>query len=414
MTRRGRGWDIIVYGATGFTGALVAEYLCKNYGVNETIRWAIAGRSLAKLERVREELSARHPEAAQLTLLEADSADPISLERLAECAEVICTTVGQYLLYGAPLVAACVKHQTDYCDLTGETPFIRQMIDAHHDRALRDGVKIVHACGYDSIPSDLGVLLAQRAFRARYGRWASEVRAVIGATRGGFSGGTIASMIGVLDQARDTKQRRVIGNPYGLNPKDGVRGLDGSDLGRALFDEEAGRWLAPFVMAAINTRVVRRSHALRGYPYGQSFRYQEAMGFKQGFKGMISAQVTALGLGTLVMLLMLRPTRALLQKTILPRPGQGPDREARTRGYFTTRLLAIDGADLCWVRVGDSLDPGYGSTSKMLAETAVMLACHRDALPASSGVLTPAVALGEPLIERLSEAGMIWEVEDAH
>ena len=413
MTRRARDWDIIIYGATGFTGALVAEYLCETYGVERSVRWAIAGRNLTKLERVRSELAERNPDAAQLTLLEADSADEASLERLAQSAEVICSTVGPYLRYGAPLVAACVKHQTDYCDLTGETPFIRQMIDAHHERAAEEGTKIVHACGYDSIPSDLGVLLAQQAFKERFGRWATEVRATVGATKGGFSGGTIASMIGVLEQARDPQLRRVLGNPYGLNPKDGVRGLDGSDLSRAVFDEEVGRWLAPFVMAAINTRVVRRSHALLGYPYGQEFRYQEAMGFKRGFKGGLSARVTALSLGALVVMLLLKPTRALLLKTLLPQPGQGPDREAREQGYFTTHFLAMDGEDRCKARVGDSFDPGYGSTSRMLAETAMMLACHRDELPETSGVLTPAVALGAPLIERLREVGMTWEVEPA-
>ena len=411
MTRRDRTWDIIVFGATGFTGALVAEYLCQTYGVDQEVRWAIAGRNIQKLERVRAELSVRHPDAASLTLLEADSMQRASLDKLAQSAEVICSTVGPYVRYGAELVAACVQHQTDYCDLTGESPFIRQMIDAHHDQASAEGTKIVHACGYDSIPSDLGVLLAQQAFHTQFGKLASEVHAVIGATKGGFSGGTIASMIGVLDQARDPKQRRVIGNPYALNPKDGVRGLDESDLRRAQFDPTLQRWVAPFVMAAINTRVVRRSHALQDYPYGESFRYSESLGFRRGAKGMLQAKTSAFGLGVLVMLLMMKPTRTLLQRTLLPRPGQGPDREARQRGYFKTRLLAVDGEDRCWVTVGDSLDPGYGSTSKMLAESAVMLARHRDRLPQTSGILTPAVALGAPLIDQLRSAGMTWQVE---
>lgn len=411
MTRRDREWDIIIFGATGFTGALVAEYLCASHGVDQALRWAMAGRNLKKLERVRGELSDRYPDAAQLTLIEANSEDPASLDRLAESAEVVCSTVGPYLRFGAPLVAACVRHQTDYCDLTGEVPFIRQMIDAHHERAESEGTKIVHACGYDSIPSDLGVLLAQHAFHERFGRWASEVRGVVGATKGGMSGGTIASMIGVIDQARDPQQRRVIGNPYSLNPKDGVRGADGSDLRRAVFDRELNRWVAPFVMAGINTRVVRRSHALLDYPYGASFKYSEVLGFKRGFRGGMKARVGTTLLGALMMMIMVRPTRALLQKTLLPKPGQGPDREARERGYFKTRFLAFDESDRCWVTVGDSLDPGYGSTAKMLAESAVMLARHRASLPSTAGVLTPAVALGVPLIDRLREAGMIWRVE---
>ena len=410
MTRRGRIWDVVVFGATGFTGSLVAEYLCKNYGVNQAVRWAIAGRSLQKLQRLRDQLSAMYPEASSLKLIEAESHQPDSLDRLAQDAEVICSTVGPYMRYGKDLVASCVQHQTDYCDLTGEVLFIRQMIDAHHDQAYSDGTKIVHACGYDSIPSDLGVLLAQQAFQDQFGRTASEVRTFIGPTKGGVSGGTIASMIGMLDQAKNKNHRRVMGNPYALNPKDGVRGLDGSDLRRALFDEEVQKWLAPFIMATINTRIVRRSHSLLGYRYGPSFRYSEVIGFNKGFKGMIQAQTASFGLGLAVVLMMFRPTRALLFRTIIPKPGQGPSRATREHGYFKTRLLARDGDDQCWVSVGDTLDPGYGSTSKMLAESAVMLACHRDLLPETAGVLTPAVALGSPLIEQLRKAGMTWQI----
>jgi len=411
MSRRGRTWDIIIFGATGFTGALIAEYLCDTYGVNQEVRWAVSGRNHQKLLQLRERLTQNYPDAASLSLLEADATQPDSLDRLAESAEVICSTVGPYLRYGAELVAACVRHQTDYCDLSGEVPFIRQMIDAHHEQAQSDGTRIIHACGYDSIPSDLGVLLVQRAFQSQFGRSATEVRTLIGPTRGGFSGGTLASMIGVLEQVKDPKQRRIVGNPYALNPRDGVRGQDGSDLRHAQFDDQSQKWIAPFVMSAINTRVVRRSHALLGYPYGRDFRYTEAVGFRSGLKGMCQAKVTALGLTIMVGLMMFRPTRGLLNRTLLPQPGEGPDRRAREQGYFMMRLLASDGDDQCRASVGDSLDPGYGSTAKMLAESAVILATQRDSLPQTSGVLTPAVGLGLPLIERLRDVGMTWRVD---
>ena len=394
MSRRDRDFDIIIFGATGFTGRLVAEYMCRNYGIDQQFRWTIAGRNRDKLAALRAKLVELDPKAISLPLVVADSFDEAALTELAGRCEVVCTTVGPYAQYGAELVRACVAMQTDYCDLCGESTFIREMIDAHHESAKATGTRIVHACGYDSIPSDLGVLYAQQAFHHHFGRCASEIRFFTGKTSGGISGGTIASMAGLLERASDPAVRRILGNPYALNPKDGVRGLDGQDQRTLRFDSRAARWTAPFMMAGVNTRVVRRSHSILGYPYGHHFRYSEVMGFKKGLRGWWQATRVTGFLAFFVTMMLWGPTRQLLRQTLLPAPGQGPDQQKRENGYFRVHLMALDAQDECWVTVGDDLDPGYSSTAKMLAESAIGLVCQHSQLEGRGGVLTPATALG--------------------
>lgn len=414
MSQKSRELDVVVWGATGFTGELVAGYLLDHYG-DGALRIALAGRSRARLEALRARLATRHPGAAALPLLLGDSFDAASLDALASQARVVCSTVGPYAKYGAKLVAACVHRGTDYCDLTGETPFIRRMIDAHHEAARQSGARIVHCCGYDSIPSDLGTLMLEDTMRERHGSVCSRVQLFAGESKGGMSGGTIASMLNIIDEARrDHEVRRILGDPYALNPEGERHGPDGRDSMRVRFDRDLEMWVGPFVMAAINTRIVRRSNALLGYPWGRDFRYSEEMSFGRGAKGLAAATAVAGGVAALVVAASVRPTRALLERA-LPSPGEGPDRAAREAGYFVTRLVGT-GEDASGrrvqlrARVEGRSDPGYGETTKMLGESAACLALDGARLASRGGILTPASAMGMRLVERLRAAGMLFEV----
>jgi short subunit dehydrogenase-like uncharacterized protein len=409
-----RAHDIVLFGATGFTGKLVAEELMKT---REPLRWAIAGRDARKLEAVRHELAAIGARARELPILVADSHDRPSLDVIARQARVVCTTVGPYAQHGSDLVAACAAAGTHYCDLTGEAPWIRRMIDAHHQTAVENGARIVHCCGFDSIPSDLGCLVLQREMRARHGAPCEAITLHVKAARGGASGGTIASMLGIIDEARrDPSVRRLLLDPYGLNPEGERSGPDRRDKMAVELDRERGRVLAPFVMAAINTRIVRRSNAVLGWPYGRDFRYREVMSFPLSPRGWLMASATAAGVIGLAAGASLGPTRQLLQR-MLPKPGEGPSREQRERGYFRIELVGerrdADGrGQIATARVGADRDPGYGFTAVMLAQSALCLALderHEDTLP--GGVLTPASAMGMRLVERLRAAGMTIEAD---
>lgn len=419
MTRqrdRSRRHDVVLFGATGFTGALVAEYLVER--LPETgLRLALAGRSSAKLETVRDHLAQRFPAAADLALVLADSHDRPSLDAIAADTEVVCTTVGPYAIHGHELVAACVEAGTDYCDLTGEVQFIRAMIDRHHADARSTGARIVHCCGFDSIPSDLGTLTLQEAALDRYGNPADRIVFVLGPNRGSFSGGTVASLMNVIEEAKTSRDtRRIVGDPYALNPDGERHGPDGRDLAGARFDDELGRWTGPFVMASINTRIVRRSNALADWRYGRDFRYAEVTGFPKGIKGRFAASALAGGLGAFVAALSWKPTRSLLSSTLLPSPGEGPDREARESGFFNISLhgsgTGASGDDFkLTAKVKGHKDPGYGETAKMFGESALCLALDGAELASDGGILTPATAMGMTLVDRLRRAGMVFEVE---
>ncbi len=405
-----REFDVIVFGATGFTGALVAEYLLDRYGCGPELQWAIAGRNAAKLDALKARLGSR---ADALQVIVADSADAAALASLAARTRVVLTTVGPYALYGSALVAACVEAGTGYCDLAGEVQWIRRMIDTHHERAQQTGARIVHCCGFDSIPMDIGVHFLQQEARRRHGHYCSEIAMFVKATKGAASGGTLASMINVVEEAqRERGVARVLTDPYALNPAGEREGPDGRDQQGVIRDPDAGCWTAPFVMAGVNTRVVRRSHALAGYPYGRDFRYREAVMTGAGAGGWIRGTLLALGLGGLLLGISWRPTRRLLQRFVLPKPGEGPDRAAREAGFFNlVQVGTLPGGTVVRGRITGDRDPGYGSTSKMLAESAVCLA--RDELAAGGGVLTPAAAMGDALLQRLRErAGLTFEVPD--
>jgi short subunit dehydrogenase-like uncharacterized protein len=404
-----REFDVIVWGATGFTGRLVAEHLLRRHGVAGEVRWAIAGRDQHKLTDVRRNLGAA---ADRLPLVVADAQDAASLEAMAARTRVVCTTVGPYALHGSKLVAACVDHGTHYCDLTGEVQWMRRMIDAHHRQAEASGARIVHTCGFDSIPSDLGVLFLQQEMQRRYGVPASSVKFRTREVRGGFSGGTVASMLNMLDEAeRDPSIRPILDDPYGLNPAEERRGLDAPERSLPEYDPDFAGWVTPFLMAAINTKVVRRSNALMGYPYGREFRYEEGMLVPYGAWGFPLAAGISAGSAAFSAVAGIGPARRGLAR-LLPQPGQGPSAQVRETGYYVIELLGrhpTDASVSLRVRIHGDRDPGYGSTSKMLGEAAVCLA--KDDLDGPGGVLTPASAMGSALLERLPlHAGVTFAV----
>lgn len=405
-----REFDIVVWGATGFTGALVVEYLLKQYGLNGQIRWAIAGRDLPKLQQLKTRLG---ESANDLKTIVADSFDDDSLGHITRNTRAVLTTVGPYAKYGSPLVAACVRDGTHYCDLAGEVQWIRKMVDEHHEQATITGAKIVNCCGFDSVPMDIGVWFLQEAVSSKYGKYCSSVTTLVRAIKGTASGGTIASMLNLIEESRtDREIARIVTHPYCLNPVDERSGPDQRDQRDVRLDESTGYWTAPFVMAGINTRVVRRSHALQGFPFSRDFRYHEAVITGKGTRGRIKAASITFGLGMFMLAASFKFTRKLMQRFILPAPGEGPDRAAREAGYFN--LIQIgrlpDGTFVRSVVKGDR-DPGYGSTSKMIAECAVCLA--RDDLSPSGGVLTPATAMARQLHKRLEEnAGVTFTLGD--
>jgi len=410
MNAASREFDVIVVGATGFTGALVAEYLCDRYGVDRSLRWAAAGRSEQKLSALRETLG---PAASALPLIVADTLDARAMGELARRTRVVLTTVGPYARYGSEVVAACAESGTHYCDLAGEVQWIRRMIDANDATARKSGARIVHCCGFDSIPMDIGAWFLQREARQRYGACCHAIVLLVRAMKGGASGGTMASMMNLMREARaDREVARVLARPYSLNPEGEQRGPDRGDQRGIRFDADTRSWTAPFIMASVNTRVVRRSHALLGYPWGEDFRYHEAIRTGRGLGGWFRAATITAGLAGLVGLASFGWSRSLMERFVLPKPGTGPDREARQNGFFkleqTGRLA--DGRRIMSRITGDR-DPGYGSTSKMLAESAVCLAL--DDLDSGGGVLTPAAAMAAPLLERLTEnAGLTFEIRD--
>lgn len=406
-----REYDIVLMGATGFTGRLVAEYLLGRHGVGGQVRWALAGRSREKLDKIRVELGEA---AAGLPLIVADSHDRASLDAMVQRTRVVCTTVGPYALHGSELVAACAGHGTDYCDLAGEVPWMRRMLDAHADAAEESGARIVHCCGFDSIPSDLGVWFLQREAMERFGQPLRRVRMRVKAAKGGLSGGTYASMLNIVEEARrDREVARVLRNPYALCPPGAREGERQPYVSSASYDPAFELWTAPFVMAAINTRVVMKSNALSGFSYGRDFRYDEAVMTGRGFSGRLKATTLSLGMGAFALGAGLGPTRALLKKMVLPKPGEGPSREAREAGFFKIVMDGRNDNDAASLRVAVSgdRDPGYGSTSKMLGETALALALDLPPDARAGGIWTPSTALGERLLDRLvGHAGLSFEV----
>jgi len=414
MADQEREYDVILWGASGFTGKLTAEYLLQHYGVGGELRWALGGRNEQKLQDVRTRLSEADASASELPLVVGDSDDGAFLDAMVQRATVVCTTVGPYAKYGAKLVGACAARGTHYCDLTGEAHFMRRMIDAHQQAARDSGARIVFTCGFDSIPSDLGTLFVQDEMRRRHGVAAASVRYRVVGMRGGASGGTIASAMNMMEEAAtDPSVLEVMDAPYSLNPADQQQGPDQAERNTGWYDEAFGQWVMPFVMGVINTKVVRRSNALLDYAWGKEFRYDEGVLSGDGpggwLKSAAASSAAIVGRGAMGA----GPIRRLIASRV-PQPGTGPSKRAREAGYFTVELWAEhpeDADKALRARVTGDRDPGYGSTSKMLAESAVCLA--KDAVSVGGGMWTPASAMGSMLIERLQQrAGLTFELLD--
>jgi short subunit dehydrogenase-like uncharacterized protein len=401
-------FDLIVFGATGFTGRLVAEYLQATYGADEALRWALAGRSLDKLARVRQQIGG----AGDLPLLQADAADPVSLAALVAQARAVITTVGPYQHHGQPLLQACADAGTDYLDLCGEPAWMAQMIDRHEAAARASGARIVFSCGFDSIPFDLGVLHLQSEAQQRFGAPLVRVRGRVRVMKGGFSGGTMASALATMEAtSRDPALARLMADPFALTP--GFRGPPQPDGEAAAFDAAAKSWTGPFVMAAINTKNVHRTHALRGHPWGRDFSYDERQLTGDGPAGHWRAQALAGQARLQNLALGLAPARALL-KRVLPQPGQGPSRSERDAGRYEVQFSGetAAGQTLAAVVRGDR-DPGYGSTCKLISESALCLLQQVDHGMAGGGIWTPGAAMGLVLVRRLQQrAGLGFAVEE--
>jgi short subunit dehydrogenase-like uncharacterized protein len=401
--------DIILWGATSFVGQLVAAYLWPRYGATGEVSFALGGRSKSKLKSLHRDLKADD----RLPLVVGNAADAGFLDALTKKAKVVLSTVGPYAKYGSSLVAACARNGTDYCDLAGETQWMHRMIDAHQKDAEASGARIVHACGFDSIPSDLGVLFLQNEAQKRFNHPMNRVKFRVKSMRGSASGGTIASILNFVDEvSRDPGVAKIAKNPYALAPPGMRTGIRQPNVNTLEYDADAKSWVGPFVMAAVNTRVVHRSNALLGHIWGKDFKYDEAMIMGPGLMGAIRAVSLAGGLGAFLVGAVLPPTRFLMNKTFLPQPGQGPSRQQRESGFYNIHLIGSDTAgNRLRVIVRGDRDPGYGSTAKMLGESAICLLKDTPRRRIKGGFWTPATAMGQKLIDRLiANAGLTFDV----
>ena len=393
MSKAEREFDIVVYGATGYTGRLVAEHFVREYGGKPGApKWAMAGRSLDKLAEVRDAIGA--PKDTPLVV--AHASDPGTLDAMCHRTRVVLTTVGPYQLYGSELVAACARTGTDYADLCGEPGWMREMIDAHHEQAKASGARIAFSSGFDSIPFDLGVLMLQAEAVKRFGKPAPRVRGRVRDMKGTFSGGTAASLTATMKAvAKNPKLVALLSSPFALTP-----GFEGADQPAGLvphYEDDLGRWAAPFIMATINTKNVHRTNFLRGHPWGEDFRYDEMMLTSPGEAGKAAAEA--------VVGLLKNPFGAKP-----PAPGEGPTPEERENGHYDVLFVGeMPSGEKLRYAVKGRYDPGYGSTSRMLAETGMALLAN----DADGGIGTPGSILGEALVERLREhAEITFAVED--
>lgn len=385
-------FDVVVYGASGFTGRLVAEYLQQQYGNNGEVRWAMAGRNQSKLEAVRDEMGL--PKDTPLVV--ADSNDEKSMQAMVDSTKAILTTVGPYQLYGSQLVGLCANSGTDYVDLCGESVWMRHMIDAHEDAAKKSGARIVFSCGFDSIPSDLGIYRLQQLAKEKTGHPCKHVSGRVRGLKGTFSGGTAASIQASMAAAKgDPEILKLAINPYALVP--GFKGVEQPNGDKVYYSEELKSWVAPFIMAAINTRNIHRTNALLDHAYGEDFTYDEMMLTGDGEQGEAIANRVA--------------NDRSIAGPEAPKPGEGPSKEERESGFYDIMYTGeTDNGDKMVLSVKGDRDPGYGSTCKMIAESAICLV--KDATDTPGGIWTTAPAMGDKLIARLEKnAGLSFAVE---
>jgi short subunit dehydrogenase-like uncharacterized protein len=402
--------DLVAFGATSFVGKILCRYLLDEFGAQGEMKWAAAGRSKAKLEELRTSFGAR---AGTVPLVVADAADEASLRELCASTRVVASTVGPYALYGEPLVKACAESGTDYCDLSGEVQWIGRMVQRYEAAARKSGARIVHCCGFDSIPSDMGVHFLQRQAVKRFSAPCTRVKMRVKAMRGGFSGGTVASLMNVVKEAAaDSALRKELADPYSLCPAGSAPRMRQPDVRSAQFDVDFGAWAAPFVMSAINTRIVHRTNALSKQAYGADFTYDEAMLVARGLKGRFAATAMAAGLAGFMLAGAIGPVRAALERFVLPKPGEGPSPEAQRKGFFDLRFVGTTaGGRQIRTKVTGDRDPGYGSTGKMLGQAAACLAFDVDKAATLGGFWTPATIFGDRLIQRLTaHSGLTFEL----
>lgn len=402
-------FDIVVFGATSFVGQILSQYMVDQFAVGE-LSWAMAGRSESKLQEVKATLGEK---GADIPLLVADAANYEEVKSLCEQAKVIISTVGPYALYGEPMIKACCETGTDYCDLTGEAHWIKRMVGPYEAQAKASGARIVNSCGFDSIPSDLGVYFLQQQAQKQFGSHCNDIKMRVKKLKGGASGGTIASVVNLTKEAsKDPILRKELSNPYSICPADHSFAVRQKNI-VVEFDEENKSWIAPFIMAGINTRIVHRSNALMGNAYGEDFLYEEATLVGDSDKAKRTAKKAAFGMKAFMLGAAIAPTRWVLEKFILPKPGEGPTPEQQLKGGFDLRFTGTtEKGDSIKVKVTGDRDPGYGSTAKMLGQAAACLAFDIDE-NAPGGFWTPASLLAEPLIERLrKDAGLTFDVID--
>nr|WP_299036956.1 saccharopine dehydrogenase NADP-binding domain-containing protein [uncultured Psychrobacter sp.] len=407
-----RPYAVVLYGATSFVGQITAKYLSQFLVDSNDIEWAIAGRDEEKLKKLQSEISDLGS-AKKVDIIIANSNDEASLDEMTKQAKVVISTVGPYLKYGEPLIKSCANNGTDYVDLTGEAIFIKDMMDKYQDTASQSGARIVNSCGFDSIPSDLGVYFTQQQAEKQFDEVCEKIHMRVKAAKGGLSGGTVASMATIFEEVgKDKSRRKQVANPYLLNDDADAPNVRQKNVSKPEYDSEHGRWLAPFVMASINTRIVHRTNQLTDYEYGREFKYDEAMWMKDGVKGQLTSYALSAGLFGFATTMMFKPSRELLSKHVLPKSGSGPSKSEQENGYFDIRFFGYTASnDSISTKVTGDRDPGYGSTSRMLAQSALCLAqdiSHKDV---KGGFWTPASAMGDKLIARLEEhSGLSFEV----
>ena len=418
-----RAYTIVLYGATSFVGQITAHYLAQflteqkpNEDASHSVTWAIAGRDEDKLKKLQDEIvSKQGNKADKVAIIIANSNDEASLDAMTKQTQVLISTVGPYLKYGEPLIKSCAQNGTDYVDLTGEAIFIKDMLDKYQDTAKQSGARIVNSCGFDSIPSDLGVYFTQQQAQDKFNQACETIHMRVKAAKGGVSGGTIASMGTIFEEVGEDKARRKqVANPYLLNDDTDAPTTRQKNISKPEYDDDHKRWLAPFVMAVINTRIVHRTNQLLSYEYGREFKYDEAMWMQDGVKGKLMSYGLSAGLLGFASAMMFKPSRELLSKHVLPKSGSGPSKSEQENGFFDIRFFGTTTKqDTISTKVTGDRDPGYGSTSRMLAQSALCLAQDVSQDAVAGGFWTPATAMGDKLIQRLEEhAGLSFEIVD--
>jgi short subunit dehydrogenase-like uncharacterized protein len=403
-------FDIIIFGATSFVGQILTKYMLAQFAVEGELKWAIAGRSQSKLNELKLSLGIA---GETLDLIVADAADEDSLHSLCSATRVVISTVGPYALYGEPLVKTCVALGTDYCDLTGEVQWIAKMLERYEDLAKISGARIVNSCGFDSVPSDLGVYFLQQHAKQKFGETCSSIKMRVKKMKGAASGGTVASMTNIFKEvASNPTLRKILANPYAICPPDHGNKSRQNNMNRPQYDNDFNSWVAPFVMAVINTRIVHRSNALLEVSYSPHFEYNEAMLTGKGLIGSGIAAGVGMGLSSFAVAAVIPPTRWAMERFMLPKPGEGPSLDAQEKGFYDLRFYGkTDSGQEIRCKVTGDQDPGYGSTAKMLGQAAACLVQDISKKDVPGGFWTPASIFGTKLITRLeNHAGLTFEL----